>query len=413
MRLRHVLPVIALLVAACGSEAPKGSPTEAPPSTGQATPVDVERAPVDTDAPRGALAAGFNEAGFDLLRRQPVDANVVFSPSSIGNAMLMARAAADPDTAAAIDAAFQLPDDSHEAWNALEQQLAAAQGDDVTVTIADRIWPRVDAQPDADWLDLLGTHHGAGIEPLDLAGDPEGSRDRINGWVGDRTEGLIPELLPEGFINDGTVLVLTDALYFKAAWKTPFGKHSPVDGTFTPLNGTALDVEFLRELELNDPRGNGDGFVGAEIPYVGDEFSMLVIVPDEGRFADVRDRLDQDLLDEIDATFTTGPYELLMPEWETTTQLDLLDWLKEMGAAPGSYPAISPAAFLDGAVHGADIAVDEWGTVAAAATGLGFEESGPPEPELVVAADKPFLYVIRHRDSGLALFAGQVTDPTT
>ena len=63
-------------------------------------------------------------------------------------------------------------------------------------------------------------------------------------------------------------------------------------------------------------------------------------------------------------------------------------------------------------MHAADIAVDEFGTVAAAATGLGFLESGPPEPELTIAADRPFVYLIRHRASGLVLFAGQVTDPT-
>jgi serpin B len=163
---------------------------------------------------------------------------------------------------------------------------------------------------------------------------------------------------------------------------------------------------------LGDFRGEGDGFVGAEIPYVANEFSMLVLVPDEGRFAEVRDRLDQDLLDEVDATFTTGPFELWLPKWADDTQIDLLAWLSEIGAAPGSYPAISPDAFLDGAVHAADITVDEWGTVAAAATGLGFLTSGPPEPELTVKADRPFLYLIRHRPTGMVLFAGQVTDPS-
>ena len=50
--------------------------------------------------------------------------------------------------------------------------------------------------------------------------------------------------------------------------------------------------------------------------------------------------------------------------------------------------------------------------MAAAATAIGFEESGPLEPDMTVAADKPFLYLIRDRSSGLVLFAGQVTDPT-
>jgi serpin B len=340
----------------------------------------------------------------------------VFSPASIGHALLMARAAADEVTGAALDTAFGFPagDAAHQAWNAIDRDIAraAAAEDELTVALADRIWPRLDVQPEQAWVDLLAAEHGATTQPLDLAADPEGSRRIINDWVGEQTQGLIPELLPQGFIDGQTVLVLTDALYFKAQWERIFGKYGPVAGTFTRLDGSTVEVEFMQELELADRRGRGDGFVGAELPYVGGAFSMLLIVPDEGRFAEVRDRLDGDLLDEIDATFTTGPFELLMPGWSDKTQLDLMGWFTEIGAAPGSYPGITPAAFLDAAVHAADITVDEWGTVAAAATGFGFAESGPPEPELTVAADKPFLYLIRHRESGLVLFAGQVVDPT-
>jgi serpin B len=185
-----------------------------------------------------------------------------------------------------------------------------------------------------------------------------------------------------------------------------------VDGTFTTFDGTEVPVSFMQELELADRRGRGDGFVGAEIPYADGDHSMLILVPDEGRYEDLIDRLDQDLLDEIDRTFTTGPYELLLPKWNDNYQIDLLDWLTDLGAAPGSYPAITPDAFLGAAVHAADITVDEQGTVAAAATGLGFETSGPPQPKLTVAADRPFIYLIRHRPSGLVLFAGHVTDPS-
>ncbi|MCP3939089.1 MAG: serpin family protein, partial [Actinomycetia bacterium] len=102
-----------------------------------------------------------------------------------------------------------------------------------------------------------------------------------------------------------------------------------------------------------------------------------------------------------------------MPEWETTTAFDFLDWLKGLGIAPGNYPGIAPDAFLAGAVHGADITVDELGTEAAAATALGFVESGSPQPEIVVAADRPFFYLVRHVGTGAILFAGQVTDPTS
>ena len=418
----------ALVLAACGGEAEGPSPSIPASSTSSSSTVPtsatpgvlaategVVRAEPAPAAPVAGLAAGFNEAGFALWRAQPPAGNLVFSPASIGHALLMARAAADEATGAAIDLALGLPAGAaaHQAWNAIDQSIARAveAEDELTVAIADRIWPRLDVRPDQAWVDLLTAEHGVTTQPLDLAGDPEGSREVINAWVGEQTHGLIPQLLPAGFIHGRTVLVLTDALYFKARWERVFGKYGPVPGDFTRLDGSTVEVEFLQELELADRRGRGDGFVGAEIPYVG-PFSMLLIVPDEGRFAEVRDRLSQGLLDEIDAAFTTGPYELLMPKWDDTTQLDLMGWLTEIGAAPGSYPGITPDAFLDAAVHAADITVDEWGTVAAAATGFGFAESGPPEPELTVAADKPFLYLIRHRPSGLVLFAGQVTDPT-
>lgn len=381
----------------------------------------LERAAVEPDAPIDSLVSGFSDAGFELMRNQPVDENLVFSPLSIGHALLMARGAADDNTGAAIDAAFRLPEgmDAHDAWNALDAELAASNGtviavDDTEspiVTVADRLWPSATASPDQGWIDLMATHHGARVETIDVS-DGEGSRQRINSWVSDETNELIPELLPSGFITSDTVLVLTDAVYFKAQWRSIFGKYGPENGPFTRLDGTSVDTSFLVDLEQPGPRGAGDGFVGAEIPYLGDDYTMLLIVPDEGRFEDIRRRLSVDLLAEIDATFTTGPYELRMPEWETTTAIDLIGWLTDLGVAPGAYPGIGRGAFLDGAVHGADIAVDDVGTEAAAATALGFNESGPPEPALVVAADQPFFYLVRHADTGAILFAGQVTDPS-
>ena len=427
-RIGGVAAAIVLLAAACGSDDGATTSGDSPDSSSTDTPgsvvapsKDVERAPVVADAPVEQLAAGFTDAGFDLLRRQPADANVVLSPLSVGHALLMARAAADDLTGTAIDDVVTLPPgmSAHEAWNALDATIAdseaTATADDGTdtpvVTIADRLWPSERAAPDQAWVDLMASHHGADIETIDTD-DPEGSRSRVNGWVSDQTQGLIPELLPAGFIQPTTVLVLTDTVYFKAQWRTVFGKYGPEDGEFTRLDGSTVDTSYLVELELPGPRGVGEGYVGAELPYLGDDHSMLVIVPDEGRFDEVRERLSTDLLDEIDATFTSGPFELRVPEWRTTTTIDLMEWLTDTGIAPGAFPGIGPGVFLDGAVHGADITVDETGTEAAAGTALGFLESGAPEPELVVAAERPYVFVIRHVESGAVLFAGQVTDPT-
>ncbi|MCP5035838.1 MAG: serpin family protein [Actinomycetia bacterium] len=413
-----IVVVLALLAVACGSDSAGGSGATgsmAEPSS------DLGRAAVDPDAPVVELVNGFGDAGFELMRTQPEDANLVFSPLSIGHALLMARGAADDETQSAIDEAFAIPAGmaAHDAWNSFDAVLVASNGtatalddsESPIVAVADRLWPSSTAAPDQVWVDLMATHHGAGVETIDVT-DGQASRQRINGWVSEQTNELVPELLPEGFITPQTVLVLTDAVYFKAQWRTTFGKYGPIDGTFTRLDGSTVDTSFMVDLEQPGPRGTGDGFVGAEVPYLGDDYTMLLVIPDEGRFSEIRDRLSVELLAEIDASFTTGPYELRMPQWETTTAINFIGWLTDLGIAPGGFPGIGPGVSLDGAVHGADITVDETGTEAAAATALGFDDSGPPDPELLVEANRPFFYLIRHIDTGAILFAGQVTDPT-
>lgn len=398
---------LALIAAACGS-----SPTDVEvvaPTAG------VGRADVVTTAPTDELANGFNDAGFEVLRDQPVDANTILSPISIGHALLMVRAAADETTGSAIDVGFALPAGigAHDAWNAIDQSIEATNGSSTSmadeptpiVAVADRIWPRQGLELGQEWVDLMTTHHGADVETIDV-GAPEESRSLINGWVADQTYQLIPELLPENFIDGNTLVVLTDAVYFKAQWQLIFLKYGTVDGSFTDIDGNQSTVTFMRELEQPAPRGIGDGWAAAELPYLGDAYSMLVIVPDD--FESFRSALTQSTLDDIDAALTSGPYELLLPKWEAESDIDLLPWLSEMGAAPGNYPALGNG-FIDGAVHAAVISVDEIGTEAAAATGLGVNESGPPEPEFTIAADRPFLYLIRHVDSGMVLFVGQVT----
>ncbi len=398
--------------------------TTMPASTGDATtalpPTSTDRAAPDPNAPTDALAASFADAGFDILRTQDSTTNSVLSPTSIGHALLMARAAADDATRAAIDASLNLPEgmSAHDAWNTIDAAIQDASGAarDIegeptpVITIADRIWPAEGVTPDQGWVDLLATHHGSDVATIDVT-QADAARDEINAWVADATEGLIPDLLPPGFIDESTTLVLTDAIYFKAQWQTVFGKYGTMDGDFTLLDGSTTPTTYLRELEGRGARGAGDGWTAAELPYLGDQFSMLVVVPDAGRYDEMRTELSADLLNTIDAAITPGPYELLLPKWTDDSSIDLLPWLTEVGAAPGAYPGISPGSFLSGGVHAADIAVNEMGTVAAAATALGFTLSGTPPPELTVAADRPFFYVIRHVDSGLVLFAGQVTNP--
>lgn len=403
-----VAALVGLVLSGCG--APVDSSGGVAPFSS-----DVERADPDRSAPLNQLAEGFNDAGFDFWRTQPPEGNLVFSPVSIAHTLLMVRAAADDPTGSAIDSLFGLPEDqmAHEAWNSIDQRMAvdAEASENMRLAIADRIWPAIEVAPSQEWIDLLASHHGASVQALDFPGDPESSRNVINSWISEQTDGLIPELLPEGMINEQTRVMLTDTIYFRASWAVPFHEEFNVVDEFTRLDGTTIETEYLHKLQVEDRAAVGEGFVAAEIPYAGGAFTMVVIVPEAGQFPDLRDRLTQDFINEIDELLTPKVYELFLPKWETTSKFDLGGWLNDTGVSPGSYPGIDPEAFLGGAVHAADITVDEEGTVAAAATAIEIEGAAPPEPEITIRVDRPFYYLIRHEPTGLTLFAGQVTQP--
>ena len=409
---------VLLLAAACGqAPAPGGSPTGDTALEPVADPVVGRPAPDSPDAEE--LVAGLNDVGYQLFRAasQNADGDLVLSPFSIGVAFGMADAGATGATADALAGLFDYPVQGEQRWaafNTLEQSVTSNDGP--IVRLANRQFPDVGFETVDGYDERLARWFGAGIEPLPLRSQSEASRARINGWVSERTQELIPELLPAGFLDGNSVMVLVNTLYLEADWARPFGKYPTEDAAFTRLDGTTVTVPLMHELELSGPAVATSEYAATELPYQGGELSMLIIVPEQGRYEQVEARLSSDLVDEIDAAATAGAVELYLPRFESNVNLDLRAVLEgELGVndlfgVPGC-EGIAPGVTLEDAVHAADIAVDEIGTVAAAATALGFAESGPPEPEVTVRADKPVLYLLRHEPTGAVLFVGRVMDP--
>lgn len=416
LRLLAIALVSVLVVTSCGDDE----------AVVDSTATDIEPvADPDGDRPPAdpthldELVAGLNGAGYELFLAAAAgsDEDAVVSPLSIGLAFGMADVGATGDTAAALADLFGLPASGDERWaafNALDLEVTDV-GEPI-VRLANRQFPDVGFDTAEGYDDTLARDFGVAVEPLPLQAEPEASRRRINDFVAERTEDLIPELLPSGFVNPQTVLVLVNALYLEADWARPFGKYPTEDQPFTRLDGSTVTVPLMHDLELRGPAVATDLYAATELPYEGGELSMLVIVPEEGRFQEVQSRLADGLVDEIDSRASEASVELFLPRFESDTNVDLRDLMEgELGVegvfGVAGFDGIAEGITLEQAVHAADIAVDEIGTVAAAATGLGFEESGPPEPDVVVRADRPFLYLIRHQPTGAVLFVGRVLDP--
>lgn len=393
---------------------------------------DVERVEPSADA---ALEAGAALDAFaaDLYAQVAggSEGNVVLSPYSVAVALAMTRAGAAGDTADEMDAVLyaELLDDLHASFNALDQELAARPGDkeradgseaELVLPTANSMWGQRDFAFEDPFLELLAAQYGAGMHLVDYMADFEGARREINEWVARQTKDKIPELIAEDILSVDTRLVLTNAIYLKAPWEHPFWEEGTEPAPFHLLDGSTVDAPSM-SLHTDLGYAEGDGWQAVELPYAGNELSMVVIVPEEGSFADVETNLDGDLLAEVVDGLAATDVALRFPSFEFRTQASLKDALSALGMplafVPGQadFSGMTKEArlYVFAVVHEAFIAVDEEGTEAAAATAVVMNDEGamPSEPvELTV--DRPFLFVIRDSATGAPLFMGRVLDPT-
>jgi serpin B len=380
---------------------------------------DVDRAAAVS--PHAAeLADGINGFGYRLFvaAGEGSDADLVLSPLSIGLAFGMVDLGATGATATSIEELFAYPvggEDRWSAFNTLERSITEV--DHLVVRLANRQFPEVTFETAEGYDEELARWFGAGIEPLPLRAEPEESRLHINRWVSDRTEQLIPELLPEGFLSENAALVLVNALYLEAAWSQPFDVDFTSQAPFTRLDGSHVQVDLMRGADAERPTVETETFTAVELRYDGD-LSMLLVVPEEGHFHGVEARLASGLIAEVDGNAAYRNVSVLLPRFGSETKLHLRDLLegplgvRDLFSVEG-FEGIGPEVTLEDVVHAATIEVDEHGTIAAAATAMEMDAGAAPEAAaLVVRADRPFLYLIRHEPTGAVLFVGRVLDPT-
>lgn len=402
-------------------------------ATGYQDPVVARPAPNSVDAP--SVAVGLNDAGYDIFHAVAAksDDDVVLSPISIGLAFGMLDLGATGTVSDALDGLFRYPVEDEARWsafNTLSQEtendpgLASkpASDDDYvppsppTVTIANRAFQERSYSVLPTYAENLQKWFGAGIEPLNLQADPEGSRVHINGWVGDRTKDLIPELIPEGLITNATILVLVNALYLKASWQTAFEEHATSDGTFTLLDGSTSTVPFMHDGALGASAVFADGYSAIDLPYASGDLSMLVIVPDAGSYSQIEAELGTSFVEGVDAALQPGTIDLAFPKFESESQIGLREIIEgDLGVTglfrSGGLDGIGSNIEVAEAIHAAKIIVDEEGTEAAAATAIMMELTAMPVDGTVLRVDRPFLYLIRDHSTGAVLFVGRVLDP--
>jgi serpin B len=377
---------------------------------------------------QASLVEGNSAFAFELyqaLREQ--DGNLFYSPHSISVALAMTYAGARSQTAEQMAATLRFlleQERLHPAFNWLDAELASrgegAQGKDdegFRLNIVNAIWGQKDYEFLSDFLDVLAENYGAGLRILDFINETENSRLTINEWVSDQTEGRIKDLIPQGAIDALTRLVLTNAIYFNAAWEDPFDEDDTADGPFHLFDGGQVIVPMMKQTE-SFGYTEGDGYQAVELQYDGGELSMVILLPEAGNFQAVEEGLQSQQVSDIISGLQFTGVALTMPKFEFDSEFSLTNTLADMGMpvafsgdADFSGMTGNHALFISDVIHKAFVSVDEAGTEAAAATAVIMPESGPPEPTVEVTIDRPFIFLIRDIETGAILFVGRVMNP--
>jgi serpin B len=429
---RNLLVVVILLtIVLIGSSACLVSPGPQPVS--QTLKSDKQRiaSPVASEADLAAVVDGNNTFAFDTYQQIKGDENLFFSPYSISLALAMTYAGARGDTAQQMASTlhYTLPQEQlHPALNsldiALSQRGQGAKGKDekgFRLNIVNAIWGQKDYTFLQEFLDTLAENYGAGIREIDFINAPGPSRIIINRWVSDQTEGRIKDLIPQGAIDAMTRLVLTNAIYFNAAWQYAFLKNATFDDVFYLLNGGEVTVPMMHQTE-SFRYAEGNDYQAVELPYDGRELSMVILLPQTGQFKSFEGGLNSNKVDGIIGNLANKKIALTMPKYEFSSDFSLKKTLGAMGM-PVAFTGNADLSGMDGkhdlfisdVIHKAFVSVDESGTEAAAATAVIIAATSAPAQEKIinVTIDRPFIFLIRDIQTGAILFLGQVMNPAT
>jgi len=383
-----------------------------------------------------SVAEGNNRFGFDflqILKEEP--GNLFFSPLSISYAFAMCYAGSGGATETEIAGVmhFTLPTDRfHNAFNALDTELTSEplnpvpeMGKELKLYIANSIWGQKDYYFYPDFLDILAINYGAGIHTVDFNQYPEQCRVLINDWVSDQTEERITNLLPAGSITPLTRLVLTNAIYFKANWYSPFNEENTYDEDFYLANGSSITIPMMHKTETISYYEVSGQYQAVRLIYQGIKSnSMILILPAEGQLSTFESGFTYNTFNEIRQGMTTYRVILTFPkfsyEWGDTIKTLLQELgMTESFTADADFTGITneERLFIGDVIHKSFVSVDEIGTEAAAATAVimpgsaGPEPTPTPPPVVTMTVNRPFYFIIFNNNTQTILFLGRVSVP--
>lgn len=345
-----------------------------------------------------------------------------WSPYSVVSALGLLAAAANGPTRREITEALRVASSSGDDLSDLLKLLGAAAevGDPNSshgpvLAVANTLWAHEELPLEESYVQGLSDWPGSAIRNAPFRSAPEQARQEINADIAETTRDLIPELLAPDAIDPETVATLVNALYLKTSWSQAFAESSTAPKPFHAPAGTrdVATMHVTRRLGY----ARRDGWQAVTLPAAGG-VEAVALLPDDG-LDSVESRLDGARLEALLSSSSQEYVELFLPKFEVNGDAQLERSLGELGARTLFTPSADFSGLttyplkVSAIAHEAVLRVDENGLEGAAATAAMMRLTAvvrEPDP-IRVDVDRPFLFLVRHRDTGAVYFLARVVDP--
>ncbi|XP_047231086.1 antithrombin-III [Girardinichthys multiradiatus] len=361
------------------------------------------------------------------LSRTP-ESNIFMSPLSISTAFAMTKLGACNRTLVQIMKVFQFDtikektsDMIHFFFAKLNCRLYRRKDKTTVLVSANRLFGDKSLSFNQTYQNISEAVYGAKLMPLNFKTNPDAARMTINNWISNKTENRIQDTLPSGALDSNTILVLVNTIFFKGQWKNKFPKENVIASDFYVDESPICQVNMMfQEIKFNYKDLPDEKVQLLEMPYRGDEITMVIILPNRGHpLSQVEENLDQNKLNSWLDQMRETTVSVTMPRFRVEDSFSLKEKLQQMGLTDlfnperASLPGILEHGhtFISDAYHKAFLEVNEEGSEAAATTVVMAVGRSFNHNREFFQADHPFLVIIRESTLNAVLFIGRVSNP--
>ena len=385
-------------------------------SSGITNPVVRELTPLEKQ-----LVSSSSEFGFNLFKKiNKVEAqnNIFISPLSVSMALGMALNGASGTTYDAMKSTLEFSSLTKQQINETYQSLIGLltkSDPKVTFNIANSIWYKNTFNFKKEFIDINKKYFNAEVESLDFTNN--NSVNIINNWVNEKTNGKISKIVEK--IPQNIIMYLINAIYFKGTWKYEFNKKSTQQDIFNDINGNQITCNMMAQKNKFLYYSNSDLQI-IDLPYGNENFSMVVILPVWGKNVnEVIEHLDKDTWNNYLSNLKKEEGTIQLPKFKLENKYLLNKVLKQLGMeiafdkgkADFTIMNKSGGIYIDEVLHKTFVQVDEEGTEATAVTSVSFGVTSAGGNGFLMRVDRPFVFIIKEKNSNSILFMGKVIKP--